>query len=140
VRQVGDIRLAGISGIWAKSHRLPHYVTDEDVARFANEIQRHGDIDIMLTHGCPVGLADVTPAGRRGGQRCFLEAFHTVHPRLYMCGHLHVAQQRILKDGRTVVNVGYTFEGDYWIIEIDRMHIRLEHRNTTSGQVQQSPI
>lgn len=134
VREVGGLRLAGISGIWAKSHRIPYYITDEDAAKFANEIRRHGDIDIMLTHGCPVGLADATPAGRHGGQRCFLDAFHAVRPRLYICGHLHLAQQRILKDGRTVVNVGYTFEGDYWIIEMDRIHIRLEHCNTTSGQ------
>lgn len=127
VRQVRDLRVAGISGIWAKSHRLTYYITDEDAAQFANKIQLQGDIDIMLAHGCPIGLADATPAGRRGGQRCFLDAFHTVHPRLYICGHLHLAQQRILKDGRIVVNVGYTFSGDFWVIEMDKQHISLKH-------------
>ena len=37
-RNVKDLTLASIGGIWAKSHRLPHYVTDQDVARYAHEI------------------------------------------------------------------------------------------------------
>ena len=59
-----------------------------------------GPVDILLTHGCPIGLADLTPTGRHGGQRCFLEAYKTIMPRLHLCGHLHVAQERTLKDGR----------------------------------------
>ena len=59
-----------------------------------------GPVDILLTHGCPIGLADLTPTGRHGGQRCFLDAFKTIKPRLHLCGHLHVAQERTLKDGR----------------------------------------
>src|SRR4051794_14630781 len=31
-RTVAGLRVAAIGGIWAKSHRLPHYVTDDDVA------------------------------------------------------------------------------------------------------------
>src|SRR5260370_10658302 len=31
VRSVDGVRLAAIGGIWAKSHRQPYYVTDEDV-------------------------------------------------------------------------------------------------------------
>jgi hypothetical protein len=30
------LSVAGVSGIWAKSHRLRHYVTDEDVAGWAD--------------------------------------------------------------------------------------------------------
>ena len=128
VREVGELTFAGISGIWAKSHRKPYYITDEDVAHFASEIQRQGRIDVLLTHGCPIGLADVTPAGRRGGQKCFLEAFRSISPRLHLCGHLHLAQMHALKDGRTVVNVGYTSEGDFWVIDMDRQNFHIEHR------------
>src|SRR5207248_1650357 len=78
VRAFAGLKLAAIGGIWAKSHRLPHYVTNEDVAGFASRIARQGPIDILLTHGCPIGLADLTPTGQHGGQRCFLDAFHTV--------------------------------------------------------------
>ncbi len=94
VRVFNNLRVAGISGIWAKSHRLPHYVTDTDVREWSSQIARQGPIDVLLTHGCPVGLADLTPTGRHGGQRCFLDAFRTVAPQIHLCGHLHVAQER----------------------------------------------
>ena len=92
------LRLAAIGGIWAKSHAKPHYVTDADVAQAAARIARSGPVDILLTHACPIGLADLTPTGRHGGQRCFLEAFNTIKPRVHLCGHLHVAQERVLKE------------------------------------------
>ncbi len=117
VRERNGLRIAGISGIWAKSHRKPYYVTDEDVDQLASEIGSHG-ADVLITHGCPIGVSDTIPGGRHGGQRCFLDAFHLIHPRLYLCGHLHIPQERVLKDGQVVINVGFTCEGDYWIIEI----------------------
>ncbi|MBV8609666.1 MAG: hypothetical protein JO034_19700, partial [Singulisphaera sp.] len=55
--------------------------------------------------------------GGRGGQRCFLNAFHTIAPKLHLCGHLHVAQERTLKDGRRVINVGATPDGTVVVIE-----------------------
>lgn len=99
--------VAGVSGIWAKSHRLPHYVTDEDVARWAAELADGPPVDILLTHGCPVGVADRTVSGRPGGQRCFLDLLQAVRPIVYVCGHLHVAQRRDLADPPTaVLNTG----------------------------------
>ena len=90
-----------------------------DVAEAAAQIGEAGPVDILLTHGCPIGLADLTPSGRHGGQRCFLEAFKTIAPRLHLCGHLHVAQERILKDGRKVINVGATPDGSFVVVEFD---------------------
>jgi Icc-related predicted phosphoesterase len=119
VREVGGLRVAAIGGIWAKSHRQPYYVTDEDVAAFARLATSRGPVDVLLTHGCPVGLADVTPSGRHGGQRCFLDAFKATAPRLLLCGHLHVAQEKTLSDGRKVINVGATPEGSVAVIEFD---------------------
>jgi Icc-related predicted phosphoesterase len=117
VRVVDGLKVAAIGGIWAKSHRLPLYVTDADVAAAGAQIARAGPIDILLTHGCPVGLADLTPKGNHGGQRCFLDAQKTIAPRVHLCGHLHVAQERSLKDGRRVVNVGATPEGTVAVLE-----------------------
>jgi Icc-related predicted phosphoesterase len=117
VRVVDGLKVAAIGGIWAKSHRLPHYVTDADVAAAAAQIAASGPIDVLLTHGCPVGLADLTPKGNHGGQRCFLDANKTIAPRIHLCGHLHVAQERSLKDGREVVNVGATPEGTVAVLE-----------------------
>jgi len=126
--EVMGLILAAIGGIWAKSHAKPHYVTDDDVADAAARIASSGPVDILLTHGCPVGLADLTPSGRHGGQRCFLEANKTISPRLHLCGHLHVPQERTLKDGRRIINVGATPEGSVVVIEFDPAGRRLEAR------------
>ncbi len=119
VREYQGVRLAGIGGIWAKSHRLACYVTDAEVAAWASAIASRGPIDILLTHGCPIGLADLTPSGRHGGQRCFLDAFKTISPRIHLCGHLHMPQERALKNGSTVINVGATPEGNITLIDHD---------------------
>jgi Icc-related predicted phosphoesterase len=134
VRDVRGLNVAAIGGIWARSHARPHYVTDEDVAEAAGRIARSGPVDVFLTHGCPVGLADRTASGRHGGQRCFLDANKTIAPRLHLCGHLHVAQERILKDGRRIINVGATPQGSIVLIESDPargdLEARLERWNT----------
>jgi Icc-related predicted phosphoesterase len=119
VRTFAGLRVAAIGGIWAKSHRNPWYVTDDDVARFARQIAGDGPVDVLLTHESPVGLADLTPQGRHGGKRSILDAFHTVGPRVHLCGHLHVAQERTLKDGRRVINVGATPEGSVAVLQAD---------------------
>ena len=125
IHEYGGLRLAAIGGIWAKSHAKPHYVTDEDVAAAAARIARAGLVDILLTHACPIGLADLTPTGRHGGQRCFLDAFKVIEPRLHLCGHLHRAQERTLKDGRKVINVGATPEGSIVVVEFDPVETTL---------------
>lgn len=132
VRDLLGVRLAAIGGIWAKSHRLPHYVTDDDVAEFAQQIAARGPIDILITHGCPVGVADRTEKGNHGGQRCFLKAFQTIGPQVYLCGHLHVPQEHVLKDGRRVLNVGATPAGSVVMIESngDGLSARLDHFKT----------
>jgi uncharacterized protein len=129
VQEFSGLRIAAIGGIWAKSHAKPHYVTDADVAAAAERIARAGAVDVLITHACPIGLADLTPTGRHGGQRSFLEAFKLIQPRLHVCGHLHLAQERTLKDGRKVINVGATPEGSIAVIEFDpstcALHARL---------------
>jgi Icc-related predicted phosphoesterase len=119
IRVVGGLRLAAIGGIWAKSHAKSFYVTDADVATAAAAIKESGPVDLLLTHGCPIGLADLTASGRHGGQRCFLEAFKTIAPKVHLCGHLHLAQERILKDGGHVINVGTSAEGSIVVVEFD---------------------
>lgn len=109
------VTVAGVSGIWAKSHRLPHYVTDEDVAGRASALAAGPPVDILLTHGCPIGVADRTPSGRPGGQRCFLDLLKTVRPRVHLCGHVHVAQRRDLSSDPpcAVLNTGALPQGHY---------------------------
>ncbi|HEX9654031.1 MAG TPA: metallophosphoesterase family protein, partial [bacterium] len=110
-----DLTIAGINGIWAKSHKQPWYITDEEVAEAAAKLKDQS-VDILITHGCPIGMADLTPTGGRGGQRCFTEAFKVVGPRLHLCGHLHRKSEYRTRDGKLVFNIGYTREGDYLLI------------------------
>lgn len=119
VRPFKGLRVAAIGGIWAKSHRKPYYVTDDDVAELAERIASNGPVNVLLTHACPVGLADLTPKGMHGGQRCFLDANRRIAPRIHLCGHVHVAQEKTLRDGRQVLNVGATPEGSVVVIEVD---------------------
>lgn len=129
VRSFIGLSIAAIGGIWAGSHRKPYYVTNDDVARYAAQIAAHKPIDLLLTHASPVGLADLTESGRHGGQRCFLDAFKQIEPRIQLCGHLHVAQERTLRDGRRVINVGATPTGSVVVIEFHGVDLnaRLDH-------------
>lgn len=112
------LAVAGVSGIWAKSHRLPHYVTNEDVAGWATSLAAGPPIDVLLTHGCPLGVADRTLSGRPGGQRCFLDLLRAVRPRVHLCGHLHLAQRRDLAAPPcAVLNTGALPRGHYVLLQ-----------------------
>ena len=126
ITTVGGISIAGISGIWAKSHAKPWYITDEEVAAFAEEI---GSVDILMTHGCAVGLVDTFPSGKHGGNRCFLDAFKRIKPRVHLCGHLHVRHIRSFSDGTTAINIGESRNGDYALIEVEGGEWTLQAQN-----------
>ena len=120
------ITLAGVSGIWAKSNAKPYYVTDEQVDEAAIRIARaSSQVDVLLSHGCPSGVADLTWQNRHAGQRCFLRLFQTVRPRVYLTGHLHRAQEHRTRDGQVIRNVGETPRGDATVIlfEGDRCEV-----------------
>lgn len=129
--EVKGVRLAGINGIWAKSHKKPFYITDEEVLMIAQNLAGK-DITVLVTHGCPIGLVDETPKGTHGGQRCFLDAFKIVKPKIYLCGHLHKPQLRELKSGQLLLNVGTTALGDYAVLEIEPEKVSVVKRVTAS--------
>jgi len=127
VVQVGSLRIAGISGIWAKSHRKPYYVTDEDIDELTLRLaSATPGPDVLMSHACPVGLADRTWQQRHGGQSCFLRAFQALRPRVYLTGHLHRAQEHRTRDGQVVRNVGQTPRGDATLITLapDGLEVR----------------
>ena len=121
------LTLAGINGIWAKSHKQPWYITDEEVAAAAVNL-KDKEVDILITHGCPIGMADLTPSGGHGGQRCFTEAFKVVQPKLHLCGHLHRKSVYQTKDGKFLCNIGYTREGDYLLVRLNEGKLEFESR------------
>lgn len=126
-QQFDNLIVGGINGIWAKSHQKPWYITDEEVIEAAHKLGEQS-VDILMTHECPVGMADLTPVGRHGGKRSFTEAFKIVQPKLHICGHLHRKSSYKTKDGKWVVNVGQSSEGDYLIVYYENNTIEFESR------------
>lgn len=131
VVEIQGIRIAGISGIWAKSHKKPYYITDEEVLEIAHKLAGK-EVTVLISHACPVGLADETPKGTHGGQKCFLDAFKIVNPKAHLCGHLHKPQLKRLRSGQFVLNVGTTALGDYAVLEISPGAVSLVKHVTRS--------
>lgn len=143
-REVSGVTIGGISGIWAKTklgskltpqwesarrrqpdltfeqwaegRKLPPYVTDSEVSELAEALAARG-VDILISHGCPIGWADRTPTGGRGGQRCFRLASEAISPKIHLCGHLHEFQRQDLPGGRCVLNCGHGAAGHGWLID-----------------------
>ena len=134
-RSIGPLTIAGINGIWAKSHRKPFYVLDEEVEEAALRVAGQArSLDILLTHGCPSGVADLTWQNRHGGQRCLLRTFQVLKPRVYLTGHLHRAQEHRTQEGQVIRNIGATPRGDATLITVseDQLEVRTFKFRTTA--------
>ena len=61
-------------------------------------------IDILLTHGPPHGILDVTVRGLRVGCEELAAALPRVRPRLHVFGHIHESYGQLVRDGTHFVN------------------------------------
>lgn len=130
VYRTGGIAIGGINGIWATSNEKACYTTDAEVMKSARLLADQR-LDIFVSHGCAVGLADRVPGGRHGGKRSWLDAYKIIYPRLYLCGHLHAAQVKTVGSRNLVVNVGCTAVGDYWVFDIEGNDISYMQGNSS---------
>jgi predicted phosphohydrolase len=62
------------------------------------------DIDVLLTHGPPMGIGDRCYDGARVGCADLREAVRRVRPRLHAFGHIHEGHGRYDLDGTVFVN------------------------------------
>jgi Icc-related predicted phosphoesterase len=62
------------------------------------------DTDILITHGPPEGILDMTHRSVNVGCRDLLERVYQVSPRLHVFGHIHEAAGRFDVSGITFVN------------------------------------
>jgi predicted phosphodiesterase len=60
--------------------------------------------DVLITHGPPMGILDMTPRGEPVGCEALREAVRRVKPRLHVFGHIHHAYGQELGDGTRFVN------------------------------------
>jgi len=62
------------------------------------------DTDILVTHGPPFGVLDVTPAGMRVGCEALAERLEALRVRLHVFGHIHHSYGVIERGSRISVN------------------------------------
>jgi Icc-related predicted phosphoesterase len=60
--------------------------------------------DILVTHGPPLGILDMTEADEAVGCEDLLEHVRRVRPKLHVFGHIHEAYGRTEQDGTIFVN------------------------------------
>ncbi|PXF40841.1 Metallophosphoesterase domain-containing protein 1 [Gracilariopsis chorda] len=72
--------------------------TPKFVGEFQLEDEKHAhavwnrmptDVDVLITHGPPKGILDVTSRGMSVGDSALLEKVRTVRPRVHCFGHVH---------------------------------------------------
>ncbi len=61
-------------------------------------------LDVLITHGPPEGILDLTRHGEAVGCRDLLDRVLEVQPRLHVFGHIHEAAGQRIVEGITFVN------------------------------------
>jgi len=61
-------------------------------------------IDVLVTHGPPMGTLDRTSGGQLVGCEALEDALARIRPRLHVFGHIHEAAGRLDRDGTIFVN------------------------------------
>jgi len=61
-------------------------------------------IDILITHGPPNGILDLSEAGEYAGCTALLEAVREIAPRVHLFGHIHEGRGIERQDGVTFIN------------------------------------
>lgn len=86
------------------------------------------DTDILLTHGPPQGILDMTMRGQYVGCEELLKRVEKVKPLVHSFGHIHEARGKLLHDGTlflnsSVVNLSYFVVNQPYLVEIDENKI-----------------
>lgn len=60
--------------------------------------------DVLVTHGPPFGILDMTARNEPAGCRDLTTALSRIRPRLHVFGHIHEGYGQLERDGTTYVN------------------------------------
>ena len=81
------------------------------------EIKRHWDMipdcDILITHGPPMGILDVTATGEHVGCQDLLDTIKRIKPSLSLFGHIHENGSKTYYDGDTLYSNGCLLDKRY---------------------------
>jgi uncharacterized protein len=80
---------------------------DLSEAEAAGLLAAMGQVDILITHAPPKGVADVSSSGRSLGSEAIRAAIEALQPKYCLCGHVHDSWGKRGRIGVTeVVNLG----------------------------------
>lgn len=92
------------------------------------EIRAHWDkipagLDLLITHGPPAGILDLTARGDRAGCQDLLERIEQTQPKVSVFGHIHEAYGRVQQGNTLFVNaavldLGYRMANPPVVIEL----------------------
>ncbi len=73
------------------------------------DIRKHWDlipdrVDILVTHGPPYGVLDLTARGQRVGCKDLTQSVQRVKPRIHLFGHIHEAYGEREQNGTRFIN------------------------------------
>jgi len=74
----------------------------DDIQKYWDMIDE--DVDILITHGPPMGTLDMTTRGESVGCWDLARAVERTKPQLHVFGHIHNQQGIVEKDGTIYVN------------------------------------
>jgi Icc-related predicted phosphoesterase len=63
-------------------------------------------VDILINHGPPFGILDVTQDGIHAGSKLLLERVKKMQPRIHVFGHIHESSGSVKIDNTLFVNAG----------------------------------
>lgn len=105
------LRILGLGGSPRYSDG-PHQYTEEQMAwrirKLWWKIRRAGGVDLVLTHGSPVGYGDREDHAHRGF-KCFLDIIDRYHPQYLVHGHVHLdyghnTARELERNGTRIIN------------------------------------
>lgn len=67
-------------------------------------------VDVLISHGPPAGILDLTSRGKRVGDRALLQKVKEVKPRVHCFGHIHESYGTLRSEGTLFCN-GAVFNG-----------------------------
>lgn len=75
---------------WSLPYGPWAFMADENA--IAAQLETRGHHDILVTHGPPFGMCDLTKRGQRAGSEALTNWIAQYSPSLVICGHIHEAR------------------------------------------------
>jgi Icc-related predicted phosphoesterase len=68
------------------------------------------DVDILITHGPPLGILDLTVDGRNVGSMSLISRYKTICPKLHIFGHIHESYCESICEKTRFINCSHVNE------------------------------